>query len=47
MSEHGQQLLDMQRKEKMWLMVKKKKQWIEVDPKVAVMSDLEKATARM
>lgn len=47
MSEYSQQLLDMQRKRKMGLMVKEKTQWIETDPKMAVMSDLEKASARI
>lgn len=47
MSKYNQQLLDMQRKRKMWLVVKEKKQWIETDPKMSVMSDLEKAAARI
>lgn len=46
-SEDNQQLLDMQRKRKMWLMVKEKKQGIDTDPKIAMMSALEKATVRI
>lgn len=47
MSEDSQQLLDMQKKRKTGLMIKEKKQWLETDPEKAVMSDLEKASARI
>lgn len=44
LSEDNQQLLDMQRKRKMWLMVREK-EGRDTDPKIAMMSALEKATA--